>query len=87
MSTVVEILGQVGALLTDDHFVYSSGKHGDIYINKNDLFAYTRAIEQTGVLLAENVQRCQHRYSSRTSHVRHSSGSLDGISFVSASKQ
>ena len=56
MSTINEILGQVGALLTDDHFVYSSGKHGDIYINKNDLFAYTHAIEQAGKLLAEKYQ-------------------------------
>lgn len=56
MSAIIEILEQVGALLKDDHFVYSSGKHGDIYINKNDLFAYTRAIEHAGKLLAEKYK-------------------------------
>lgn len=40
-------------MLQGDHFVYSSGKHGDVYINKNDLFAFTRACCSAGKLMAE----------------------------------
>ncbi|MBX9694478.1 MAG: phosphoribosyltransferase [Cyanobacteria bacterium] len=54
--TMDEILERTGALLKNDHFVYSSGKHGDIYINKNDLFAHTEASEQAGKLFAETYQ-------------------------------
>lgn len=47
------MLENIDAFLKDDHFVYSSGKHGDVYINKNDLFAYTRTMCSAGILLAE----------------------------------
>ncbi len=56
MSTIIQILEEIGAFLSDDHFVYSSGKHGSIYINKNDLFAHTRACDDAGKLLAEKYQ-------------------------------
>src|SRR5262249_25894557 len=56
VTTVIEMLEEIGALLKNDHFVYSSGKHGDVYINKNDLFAYTRTMEAAGKLLAEKYQ-------------------------------
>lgn len=35
---VLEILKSTGALLTDDHFVYASGRHGDAYVNKDALY-------------------------------------------------
>ena len=34
MAKVVDILKKIGAVITDDHFVYTSGKHGSVYINK-----------------------------------------------------
>ena len=34
---VAGIIEGMGAFLRDDHFVYSSGKHGEVYINKNQL--------------------------------------------------
>lgn len=34
---VIGIIENMGAFLRDDHFVYSSGKHGEVYINKNSL--------------------------------------------------
>ncbi len=57
--TILEILEQIGAFLRDDHFVYSSGKHGAIYINKNDLFAHTRATEQAAKFLAEKYRELE----------------------------
>ncbi|MDP1722938.1 MAG: phosphoribosyltransferase family protein [Candidatus Gottesmanbacteria bacterium] len=44
---IVSILKSVGAVLTDDHFVYTSGKHGSVYINKDTL--YTHPVETSGV--------------------------------------
>ncbi len=55
--SIIQILEDIGAFLKDDHFVYSSGKHGDIYINKNILFAHTRACDQAGRLMAEKFSR------------------------------
>jgi len=53
---VVEILKSVGAVMTDDHFVYTSGKHGDVYINKDALYPHTQATSQICKLFAE---RCK----------------------------
>ncbi len=50
---ILQILNQTQSMLQGDHFVYSSGKHGDVYINKNDLFAFTRACGSAGKLMAE----------------------------------
>ena len=38
---VLEILGRVGAVINDSHIVYTSGKHGTAYINKDALYPYT----------------------------------------------
>lgn len=34
----LEVLQHVGAILTDDHFVYTSGKHGSAYVNKDAIY-------------------------------------------------
>lgn len=34
----VRIIRQSGAIITNDHFVYTSGRHGDVYINKDALY-------------------------------------------------
>lgn len=36
------ILESVGAFVRDDHFVYSSGLHGDTYVNKDALYIHTQ---------------------------------------------
>ncbi len=35
---VLEIFKEAGAILENDHFVYSSGRHGNTYINKDALY-------------------------------------------------
>lgn len=37
------ILARVGALLTNDHLVYTSGRHGSSYVNKDALYPHTSA--------------------------------------------
>ncbi len=56
MDTVVEILKKVGAIITDDHFVYTSGKHGSVYINKDALYPHTEETSQVGMLFAKKVE-------------------------------
>jgi orotate phosphoribosyltransferase len=36
----VEKLEEIGAIITNDHFVYTSGKHGSVYVRKDLLFAH-----------------------------------------------
>lgn len=54
---VIQILKSVGAVMTDDHFVYTSGKHGSIYINKDALYPHVEKTSQVCQLMA---QKCQH---------------------------
>jgi len=50
---VTTILKSVHAVLTDDHFVYTSGKHGNVYINKDALYPHTQLTSQIGKMMAE----------------------------------
>lgn len=50
---VIEILKKVGAVITDDHFVYTSGKHGKVYINKDAVYPHTVETSRIGELFAE----------------------------------
>jgi orotate phosphoribosyltransferase len=42
-ATVLDTLAQVGALITGDHIVYTSGRHGSSYVNKDALYPHTAA--------------------------------------------
>lgn len=50
---VLKILKKVGAILTDDHFVYTSGKHGSVYINKDFLYPHAKETAQVGKMFAQ----------------------------------
>jgi len=39
---VLQILGKVGAVITDSHIVYTSGKHGTAYVNKDAVYPHTK---------------------------------------------
>lgn len=39
---VLQILGRVGAVITNSHIVYTSGKHGTAYVNKDAVYPHTR---------------------------------------------
>lgn len=41
---VLQVLGKVGAVITDSHIVYTSGKHGTAYVNKDAVYPHTKEI-------------------------------------------
>lgn len=53
MNDIIQILKSVGAIIADSHFVFTSGKHGDIYINKDTLYPHTDKVSQVGKMFAE----------------------------------
>lgn len=59
MSKVIELLKQTGAVITENHFVLSSGKHSSIYINKDALYPHTEAVSSVCRLFAEQVQHLE----------------------------
>lgn len=57
MSAITNHLKAVGAIFTDDHFVYTSGKHGSVYINKDSLYPHTKTTAKICQILAK---KCAH---------------------------
>jgi orotate phosphoribosyltransferase len=53
---ILAILKEVQAVITDDHFVYTSGKHGSVYINKDAIYPHTKLSSDIGKLFAEKVK-------------------------------
>lgn len=56
MKNILDILKETGALITDDHFVYTSGKHGAVYINKDAIYPHTQKASEVGLLFAEKTK-------------------------------
>jgi orotate phosphoribosyltransferase len=52
-TSVFSILEQVGAIITNSHIVYTSGRHGSSYINKDALYPHTLQTSQVCAMLAE----------------------------------
>lgn len=41
---IMQMFADAGAIVSDSHFVYSSGRHSSIYINKDALYLHTETI-------------------------------------------
>lgn len=39
---ILYLLRMIGAVITDSHIVYTSGKHGSAYVNKDVIYPYTK---------------------------------------------
>jgi orotate phosphoribosyltransferase len=50
---VLATLARVGALITGDHLVYTSGRHGSSYVNKDALYPHTAATSEVCARIAE----------------------------------
>jgi orotate phosphoribosyltransferase len=50
---VLQILGKVSAVITDSHIVYTSGKHGTTYINKDAVYPHTKETSDLCKAIAE----------------------------------
>ncbi len=55
-NSVIEILKKVGAIITDSHLVYTSGKHGSVYLNKDALYPHTEETSKVGKMFAEKFK-------------------------------
>ena len=53
MSNILEILKKTEAVLTDSHFVGTSGRHMSIYVNKDRLLTHPSETEEIAKLLAQ----------------------------------
>lgn len=53
---IIDILKKVGAILTDDHFVYTSGRHGSVYINKDYLYPHVKIVSLVGKMFADKFK-------------------------------
>ena len=52
---VINILKKLGAIITNSHFVYTSGKHGSVYIRKDMLYTKTQKTSQICKMIAKSV--------------------------------
>jgi orotate phosphoribosyltransferase len=43
-SSIIQMFTDVGAIVTGSHFVYTSGRHSSVYINKDALYLHTETI-------------------------------------------
>ncbi|KKU86195.1 MAG: Orotate phosphoribosyltransferase [Parcubacteria group bacterium GW2011_GWA2_47_9] len=50
---VLQILGKVGAVITNSHIVYASGKHGEAYVNKDAVYPHTKETSRLCRAIAE----------------------------------
>lgn len=56
MQHVIDILKQVGAIITDSHIVYTSSRHGSVYINKDALYPRTKETSEVCKMFAEKYK-------------------------------
>ncbi|MBV9229252.1 MAG: phosphoribosyltransferase [Chloroflexi bacterium] len=48
---IMQMFADVGAIVNDSHFVYSSGRHSSVYVNKDALYVHTEVISSLCKLL------------------------------------
>lgn len=51
---ILNILSKVGAIIKDSHIIYTSGRHGSVYVNKDALYPHT---EMTARICKEMSER------------------------------
>lgn len=54
---VLKLFQKYNALILNTHVVYTSGKHGSTYINKDALYPHTKAISKLCKILAERFAK------------------------------
>lgn len=53
---ILDTLKKTNALITDSHFVLTSGKHSPIYVNKDALYPHTKEASKIGKMFAEKFK-------------------------------
>lgn len=54
---VLEVLGKAGAVIVDSHIVYTSGKHGSAYVNKDAVYPRTDDTSRLCRAIAERFKK------------------------------
>jgi orotate phosphoribosyltransferase len=52
-ATIMQMFSDVGAIVTGSHFVYTSGRHSSVYVNKDALYLHTETISALCRLMVE----------------------------------
>lgn len=50
---IMQVFADAGAIITNSHFVYTSGRHSSVYINKDAIYVHTEKIAQLCQLMAQ----------------------------------
>jgi len=53
---ILDILRKTNAVVTDSHIVYTSGKHGSIYINKDAIYPHVEYASRVGKMFAQKFK-------------------------------
>lgn len=53
---ILDILRKSNGLITNSHFVYTSGKHGSVYINKDAIYPHTEFASMVGKMFAQKFK-------------------------------
>lgn len=56
MSDVIDVLKQINAIVTNNHFVYTSGMHGSVYIRKDMLYPHTKETSLVCQMIAKKFK-------------------------------
>jgi orotate phosphoribosyltransferase len=56
---MLQLLADVGALIQDSHIVYTSGKHGSAYVNKDAIYPHTQLTSHLCLEIAKLVSALQ----------------------------
>ena len=54
--TALEILGRVSAVITESHVVYTSGRHGSAYVNKDAVYPHLQETQTLCYAIAEGFR-------------------------------
>lgn len=53
---VKQIFESTGAIITEDHIVYTSGRHGTAYVNKDAVYPHTQETSELCEMLAQDLK-------------------------------
>lgn len=56
MTKVINLLKSINAIVTDSHFVYTSGKHGSVYVRKDLLYPHTKKTSEVCKMFADKFK-------------------------------
>ncbi|MBI4426946.1 MAG: phosphoribosyltransferase [Candidatus Magasanikbacteria bacterium] len=56
MKTILALFESLGAILRNTHVVYTSGKHGNAYVNKDVIYPHTEAVYRLCFLMAKQLE-------------------------------